>query len=136
MRLFAFFFAFLLVTSCGQNRTVDGKRQGRWTNVDTINGVLHISKGRYKDDFERGTWKYRVGNKLVKKEKYKGIDCHTWIYHDNGQVMREGYTQLIHTGQLLHWYYTGDWTEFDTLGKPIEVDTYHLGELINERELK
>lgn len=128
-------FATIIFIGCGRNKIIDGKRQGRWIEKDTLNGQLYLAKGRYKDDFQCGTWKYRAGRQLVKKEKYKGADCHTWFYHKNGKVMREGFTKLIINDSILHWYYTGDWIEFDTLGKPIEIDTYKLGELQSEKIL-
>ena len=114
---------------------VNGKRHGFWKERDTIDNIIYISKGRYNQNYQTGTWTYIAENKRYKKEKYKGNSCYTIIYDEIGRLKRDGQTKLDTTASLLHWYYSGDWTTYDSVGKPIWIDTYYKGELVGERDL-
>lgn len=124
----------LLLCSCS-NRFSNGKRHGYWKERDTVDGIEYIAKGRYKKGAQVGTWRYSAENKVYKKEQYKGKNCHTFIYAETGKLLRQGFTKIDTTDTLIHWYYSGDWTTYDSLGKPIWIDTYYKGELVGEKDL-
>ena len=65
-------------------------KTGRWVYKDTFMGITSESKGRYKKDFEVGTWKDYIGNKLNTKRKYKDSICYTTEYHKNGKIRAFG----------------------------------------------
>ncbi|RZJ66764.1 MAG: hypothetical protein EOO50_08720 [Flavobacterium sp.] len=134
MKIIATFFIALAFLSCS-NRFSNGKRQGFWKERDTVNGIVYIAKGRYNKNYQTGTWIYIAENKRYKKEKYQGTVCHTFIYGEDEKLKREGYTRLDTTATLIHWYYSGDWTTFDSIGKPIWIDTYYKGEIVGEKDL-
>lgn len=127
--MWRFLLLLFLASSCC-NRTVSGLRQGYWKEKDSISGALYVSKGRYRNDFQKGKWRYKKDGKLVKKESYKGEDCHVMLYDEAGNKIREGYTKLILADSLAHWFYHGPWKNYDRNGNLISTDLYHEGALL------
>ena len=132
-KLLALFFLITIV-GCKTNRTVNGEREGLWIEQNKIGNKTYKSRGRYRAGFERKTWKYYENGQLVKKEVYKDSVCYV-THFKNRKKSLEGKTKMRYEGQDLHWFYTGDWIEYDSTGKPISVSTYNDGELIQEQEL-
>jgi hypothetical protein len=70
--------------------------EGRWITVDTLD-FIYITKGKYHEGAEIGTWKYIYKNKMVRKEKYRNGICKTVFYYPNGKIMKKGITKLEST---------------------------------------
>jgi antitoxin component YwqK of YwqJK toxin-antitoxin module len=122
-------------SACKINRVRDGARVGKWIERDTINAVAYKSIGRYRRDFEKGTWRKYADGQLIKKEIYGDSICHVLNYNNNGNISREGYTRLRVSGKETHWFYFGDWLSYDENGKLQSVDTYYEGELVGEKDI-
>lgn len=134
MKLSLFLIALLFLTSCS-NRTVNGVRQGYWKETDTVNGIPHVSKGRYRDGMPVKTWKYFANGKLVKKEQYNGDDCLVSLYGPDKTLELTLMAKLVREENTLHWFYVSDWTTYDVFGNTIYIDTYYRGELVGEKEI-
>jgi antitoxin component YwqK of YwqJK toxin-antitoxin module len=120
--------------SCSTNRIKNGEREGLWVEKSIVNNVEIKSKGRYRQGFERKTWRYYENGELVKREKYKDCLCDVTHFRD-GKIIRQGQTKLRVTGNNLHWFYSGDWKEYDDSGKLRLVSRYKEGELVEENEI-
>ena len=134
MKHFYFLSIVLLCLGCGVNRTFNGEREGLWIAKYNLNGTAYKSRGRYKNGFERRTWKYFENGKLVKKEVYRDSICNVTYYRNRKKTL-EGQTKIRYEGQDLHWFYCGNWTAYDSLGKPTTIRRYEKGQLIEEMEL-
>ncbi|NHM06711.1 hypothetical protein G4D82_05725 [Flavobacterium sp. CYK-4] len=119
---------------CKINQYKDKQKQGRWVYRDTVNGIVYLTKGKYKKGMEKKTWKYYAGKTLIKKEKYEHEICRVTTYHDNGAISSLGQTKLVVTETEMHWYYFDQWYYFDPNGKPIAVKKYENGTLVQETE--
>lgn len=74
-----------LLSSCKTNQRKNGAKTGRWIYKDQISDGFLISKGRYKNDFEKGTWREYSNKKLVSKKRYKKGICYTIDYYLSGK---------------------------------------------------
>ena len=122
-------------SSCKTNKTINHHREGKWIFKDTVNGVLHKSKGKYKLSREIKTWKYFENRKLVKTEKYEDNICHIKTFDEKGKTTSIGKSIIVEENNETHWYLTGDWIFFDKKGKIIGIKKYEKGELISEIEM-
>lgn len=122
------------IIGCKTNRIVNGEREGLWIEQNKIGDKTYKSRGRYRAGFERKTWKYFENGQLVKKEVYKDSVCRV-THFKNKKKSLEGQTKMRYEGKDLHWFYTGDWIEYDSLGKPVVQRIYHNGVLIGEKSL-
>lgn len=113
-----------IFTSCKINQRKNGEKIGRWIYKDRIADGTIVSKGRYKSDFETGTWKEFNNKKLVSRKKYKDGICCTTDYHLNGKKSAEGISQLEIEGKNLHWYLFGEWKFYDEEGKYLGSEFY------------
>lgn len=132
MRWLLAFIAFAFL-SCSINRTENGEREGLWVEKTEIGQTVYKSRGRYKNGFERSTWKYFENRKLVKKEVYKDSLCLVTHFKDGKKIL-EGQTRIRVTDSLIHWYYTGEWRQYDGRGNLVAIRAYNNGELISEVE--
>ena len=121
-----------LFSSCKINQKKNGEKTGRWIYKDTFMSVTSESKGRYKKDFEVGTWKDYVGERLVSKRKYKDSICHTIEYHKNGQIRAIGVSKMIVEDKNLHWFLTGEWKFYDSEGVLLGTKIYEKGNPVTE----
>lgn len=121
--LFIFSCTFLL-TSCKINQRKNGEKTGRWIYKDHVSNEIIISKGRYKHDFEKGTWKEFNNKNLISQKKYKNGICQTTEYHFNGNKRAEGISKLELEGKNLHWYLFGEWKFYDEAGKYLGSEFY------------
>lgn len=122
-----FILAFLctcLLSSCKTNQRKNGEKTGKWIYKDHVSDGVLISKGRYKHDFEKGTWKEYNDKKLLSKKRYKDGICYTTEYHFNGKKKAEGISKLEKDGKNLHWYLSGEWKFYDEKGKYIASKFY------------
>lgn len=125
---------FLFCTGCKTNRTANGEREGLWIEKTEIGETKYKSRGRYDNGFEKKTWRYFENGKLVRKEVYKDSVCLV-THYKKGKKSLEGYTRLRVSEKDIHWFYTGDWHEYDALGNLVAVRTYKDGELVGETEV-
>lgn len=128
---------FLLIFTCfgcKTNQMKDKLREGLWIEKEVINEKQYKSKGRYHKGFEIKTWKYFENGKCIKKEQYKDRICLTTFYQ-NGRKKLQGYTKMVVTDTEMHWFYFGNWYEFDEKGTPIVLKTYENGELKSETKI-
>lgn len=123
----------MLCFSCSFNRTVNGEREGLWIEKTKIGDTKYKSRGRYNNGFEKKTWRYYENGKLIRKEVYKDSICLV-THYKNGKKSLEGHTKLRVSEKDIHWFYTGDWREYDELGRLILIRHYENGELTSEAE--
>ena len=119
-----------LLGSCQVNRYKDGLRTGLWVTGDDSGDFK--SRGRYKKDRERGTWKYFYNDTLYQKDRYSGNNARVKFYHPNKKIRASGKTSMDYNGKMAHWYYNGDWKYFDTGGKLLKTVTYEKGTPVAE----
>lgn len=124
----------MLCISCSTNRIENGEREGLWIEKTKIDKTVYKSRGRYKNGFERKTWKFYQDGKLIRKEVYKDSICLV-THYKNRKVSLQGHTRLRVSENDMHWFYTGDWLEYDALGNIVAVRTYENGALVNETEV-
>jgi antitoxin component YwqK of YwqJK toxin-antitoxin module len=105
------------------NQIINKKREGNWITTDTLDKI-YTSKGKYRNGFEIGKWKYYKENNLVKKEVYRKNFCKTTFYHPNGKVMKKGYTKFESNSNDDRWFYFGNWKFYDTNGKLDSIKNY------------
>lgn len=121
-----------LFLSCKTNQRKNGLKTGRWIYKDTFMNVTSESKGRYKKDFEVGTWKDYIGKTLLSKRKYKDSICYTTEYHKNGQIRAIGISKMIIEDDNLHWFLSGEWKFYDSEGVLLGTKIYEKGNPITE----
>lgn len=124
-------FLLLIFSSCS-NRFVDGKKHGYWKERDTIENSVYKGKGRYSNDSNKGTWRYYKDNKCYKKEIYKGDSCQVFLFDEKGKLIRSGYTKMEVRKDVIHWFYEGNWINYDTNEQPESYDIYVKGEQVGE----
>jgi len=134
MRYPYLFLVLWLCIGCKINKTVNHEPHGLWIEKTKIGDKTYKSRGRYKNGFEQKTWRYYENGKLVKKEVYKDSVCHVTHFKNRKKIL-EGQTRIRVSDSLLHWFYAGDWTEYDALGRISAVRTYKDGELVDEKEI-
>lgn len=125
-------FCCCLFLSCKINQRKNGLKTGRWIYKDTIMSVISESKGRYQRDFEVGTWKDYIGERLITKRKYKDSICHTTEYHKNGKIRAVGVSKMIVEDKNLHWFLSGEWKFYDSEGVLLGTKMYEKGNPITE----
>ena len=113
-----------LFSSCKINQRENGEKTGKWIYADRVLEDLVISKGRYKHDFEIGTWREYSNKKLVCKKRYRNGICYTTEYHPNGKRRAKGISKLELEGIKLHWYLLGEWKFYDEAGNYIDSKFY------------
>ena len=135
--LFLFFAFALIFSACKTNQfNKVGQRHGRWEFNDSLGTVVYKYGGRYKNGIERGTWKYYLGGKLARKEKYRENISFNRFYHENGKISSQGKSQLDVSTTEVHWYYFGDWEYFDENGKPTAIKTFENGKQVKAQTIK
>jgi antitoxin component YwqK of YwqJK toxin-antitoxin module len=113
----------------------EGRHHGRWKVYLPDNTTL-IRDGRYKHGKERGTWRYYAADgKLRKKEfhKPKADRFLVKIYHDNGQLEKQGWARVVETEELIHYYWFGAWQVYDRQGRFSHTEYYVKGNEISLR---
>jgi antitoxin component YwqK of YwqJK toxin-antitoxin module len=118
------------------NQTIEKKRQGLWIEKYTIDSAKYKSIGSYSNDDPVKRWRYYLDGKIIKKEKYKGNNCITKFYHQNGRRQSKGKTFLDTSTKYAHWYYDGSWNYYDDHGKLILKREYDNGKLLSETTIK
>lgn len=117
------------------NQVENNLQEGKWVTIDTLD-YPYIAKGKYHKGIEIGTWKYFNNGKLERKERYKKDKCLTKYYYPNGKLKQKGYTRLVNNLKEVHWFYFGEWYNYDEDGKLIKIDTYADGKMIATDSIK
>jgi hypothetical protein len=125
----------LALVSCNTrvaNRQVNKKKEGQWIEEYSLDSSHYKSIGYYKNDNPIKRWRYYLDGKTIKKEKYRIGFCKTKFYHKNGQLQSKGKTVLDTTNQYPHWYYSGEWKQYNDKEQLISRRHYLKGELKSE----
>lgn len=61
----------LTAAGCKLNQYKNNQRTGRWKYSQQLDSAEYKYSGKYRSGIEKGTWRYFLGDKLVRKEKYK-----------------------------------------------------------------
>lgn len=125
-------FSSCILLSCKINQRKNGLKTGKWVYKDTFMNVISESRGRYKKDFEVGTWKDYISETLITKRKYKDNICHTTHYHKNGQIRAIGISKMIIDSTNLHWFLSGEWKFYDSEGVLLGTKIYEKDNPITE----
>ncbi|MGL2962313.1 hypothetical protein ACSVH2_00670 [Flavobacterium sp. RSB2_4_14] len=129
-------FIFFFLSSCKTNRTINGKKEGKWVLIDTTNNDIYKHVEKYKKGEEVKTWKTFKNKKLYKIEKYRAVICHVTFFHENGKIGLEGNTKLETNAKEAHWFYFDEWKMYNESGKLIKLKYYESGVLISEIDVK
>jgi antitoxin component YwqK of YwqJK toxin-antitoxin module len=115
----------IAIISCKSktNQMVNHQREGKWITTDTLDSV-YVTKGKYHNGTETGTWNYFYNKRLVQKEKYHKNSCTTTFYYPNGKIMKKGNTKSDSNPDGDHWYYFGKWYFYDKTGKLDSIKDY------------
>lgn len=132
LNIFILFSASFLLSNCKTNRFVNKERAGKWIYIDTINGVVYKSVGKFKKGIEKKKWRSYADGKYVKKEKYKNGICYVTNYYPSGKIASKGKTKLIITDKLAHWFYYDYWYFYDESGALVATNFYADGILLGE----
>ena len=129
---------FILITiafaGCKTNRyNAEGKRHGRWIVTDTLEKI-YTYKGRYRNGIEVGKWKYYWDKKLSRLDKHKGKTATIKLFFPDGKLKGTGKAGMDISATEIHWYYFGEWQNYNEQGKLIAIRTYEKGQLIKETE--
>ena len=136
LKIISFLVLLFLTCSCKTNQTINGKKEGKWVLVDTVNNDPYQYIEKYKKDEEVKTWKTFKNKKLYKKEKYKGSICYVTFYHQNGKARLKGTTKIETNAKEAHWFYFDEWKVYDEFGKLVQLKYYERGILMSEIEVK
>jgi len=112
-----------------------GRHHGRWKVYLTDNTTL-VRNGRYKHGKERGTWRYYTAEGKLRKMEFHKPNADQFlvkIYHDNGQLEKQGMARVVETEKLIHYYWFGTWQVYDRQGQFSHSEYYVKG---NEVSLK
>ncbi|MHC5309916.1 hypothetical protein ACYSNM_07560 [Myroides sp. LJL116] len=134
MKTFRFIFfsiVVLFLQSCAINQKDGIQKKGKWVYQSTLSPDLsEIIKGRYdKKGEQKGTWKTKHNNKLVKKERFIKNKVLIYYYHPNGKIERKGQGFFSHIGPQSRFYYQGIWFLYNTKGELIQTNYYKQGKL-------
>ena len=130
--VFLFLTSVIMLSACKINQVKNGMRTGLWISKDSNGEEGFKSRGRYKNDKEKGTWKYFYNDTLYQKDKYSGNEGRVKFFHPNQKIRARGKTKMELNGKLAHWYYTGDWEYFDEQGNLLKIVTYKKGDAVAE----
>lgn len=125
-----------VLASCKINQRKNGIKEGRWVYKDTVLDVIAVSKGRYRNGFEVGTWKDFLGKNLNTKRKYQDSICYTTEYHKNGKIRAIGISKMIVDSTTIHWFLSGEWKFYDSEGVWLGTKIYEKGEPILETHVE
>ena len=107
-----------------------GLRHGRWKDYSDNTHKKYFSKGRYRHDIKVGKWKYyTTDGKLEKKEKFRkhGKLMLNTYYHKNGKVSSRGKAELVIEGDMLHYYWFGEWKYYNEMGNYEKSKIFLMG---------
>jgi antitoxin component YwqK of YwqJK toxin-antitoxin module len=111
-----------------------GLRNGRWKSYSDKSRSIYYNKGRYRHDIKVGTWRYYTAEgKLERKEKFRkrATKMSITYYHPNGKVQSYGKAELVEEGDLLHYFWYGEWKFYTETGTYEKSKIFLMGKQIN-----
>ncbi|MBF9255564.1 hypothetical protein I2I11_19855 [Pontibacter sp. 172403-2] len=111
----------------------EGRFQGRW-KVRVGDEKTLVRNGRFRHGREVGTWKYYYpSGKLLMVEKHKRNLDYILVkrYHENGKLAKEGQARLVTSGNVVRYFWFGDWKVYDEHGKFSHREYYEDGNEIS-----
>jgi len=111
----------------------EGRLHGRWKARVGENGIL-VRNGRFRHGTEVGTWKYYYpSGKLLMVEKHKRKHDYVLVkrYHVNGNLAKEGRARLVKAGNMIRYYWFGDWKVYDEEGRFNHREYYENGKAMS-----
>lgn len=102
---------------------------GMWKLYLSENKSL-LRKGRYKHGKERGKWYYFYPSGQVRKIEYhklKEKEFLVQLFHENGQLEKQGMAQVVETPLKVHYYWFGTWQVYDERGQYTHSEYYEKG---------
>ena len=127
LKIVLFLIFSIVLSGCKINQKKKSEKTGRWIYKDNVVDEVIISKGRYKHDFEIGTWKEYSNQKLISKKRYRKRICYTTDYHSNGKVKAKGVSKLEIESTTAHWFLDKEWRFYDDNGTYLGATTYEKG---------
>lgn len=112
-----------------------GEYHGRWKVFFGDDEAL-IHKGRYRHGTAVGTWKYYYpSGVLYMKEKYSRQSnlIRVQIFHENGELAKEGNARMSNSSTVEHYYWFGDWKVYDAQGDYSHTELYEGGNLVGKK---
>ncbi|MFD2244958.1 toxin-antitoxin system YwqK family antitoxin [Pontibacter ruber] len=110
----------------------EGQFHGKW-KVYINNGTILVRQGRFRHGKEVGKWRYyyQDGQRLM-EEKYKPRKNYIQVkrYHENGQLAKEGQARMIESGNILRYFWFGEWKVYDKSGQFSHTEYYEQGNLV------
>lgn len=107
----------------------EGRFQGRWKVRVGDNETL-VWNGRFRHGREVGTWKYYYpSGKRLMVEKRKRNQDYILVkrFHENGNLAKEGRARLVTTGNIIRYYWFGNWKVYDENGRFSHREYYENG---------
>jgi hypothetical protein len=133
---FVFFFLLLPLIFFSQNninKYRKKERHGQWTIYQDSTNKIIDNTGKYRKGIPKGTWKYYDSNeRLIKTEKHIFRRTYIRFYHSNGEIKKKGKAKTVINDQLIHYFYFGNWYEYDTTGRLSKKIFYKEGHRISE----
>ncbi|PKV75450.1 toxin-antitoxin system YwqK family antitoxin [Pontibacter ramchanderi] len=112
----------------------EGRHHGRWKLYLSDNTTL-LRDGRFKHGEERGKWRYYYPDGSIRKIEYHKPNKEEFlvkIFHDNGQLQKQGMARTEETERVIHYYWFGTWQVYNRAGQPTHTEYYEKG---NEKTL-
>ncbi len=107
-----------------------GCYHGRWKVY--VNDVL-VRNGRFKHGKEVGKWRYyHMNGNLMMEERYKRKLNHIPVkrYHENGNLARIGQARKIESGNIIKYFWFGEWQVYNSTGQFSHTEYYENGNLV------
>ena len=121
----------LFLQSCAINQSDGIQKKGKWVYQYPLeDNQTEISKGRYnKKGEQKGIWKTKINNRLVKKERFIDNKVVIYYYHPNGKLERKGQGFFTQIGHITWFYYQGRWSIYNPKAELIQTNYYQQGKL-------
>ncbi|WP_224744035.1 toxin-antitoxin system YwqK family antitoxin [Pontibacter aquaedesilientis] len=112
------------------NRYDKANRQhGMWKLYLSDNTTL-LRKGRYRHGQERGKWRYYYSDGTIRKIEYHKPGSKEFlvkIFHDNGQLEKQGMAKVVETARDIHYFWFGTWQVYNRQGQFSHSEYYEKG---------
>jgi hypothetical protein len=119
------------------NRYAHREKQGLWIIYHDSANTAIDNIGRYRKGIPKGTWRYYdPEKKLIKKEKHFFRKIRITKYYPNGKIYNKGKARVVTTDSMIHYFYYGNWYEYDTTGALTKKQFFREGNKISETGYK
>ncbi|SIT79829.1 toxin-antitoxin system YwqK family antitoxin [Pontibacter indicus] len=107
----------------------EGRHHGRWKLYLPDNTTL-LRNGRFKHGQERGKWRYYYPDGSLRKIEYHKPGSKEFLvrlFHDNGQLEKQGMARVVETDRVIHYYWFGTWQIYNRAGQLTHTEYYEKG---------